>query len=72
MRIPERAPTPLDSLTQREKEILQLLVNGKSTQGMADHLSLSPRTVTTHIGNIMAKMDVNSRAELVAKALRKQ
>ena len=70
VKIPERTTAPLDQLTQRENEILQLLINGKSTQGMADHLSLSPRTVTTHIGNIMGKLGVSSRAELVAFALR--
>lgn len=62
----------VSNLTPREREILDLLINGESTQSMAEHLSLSPRTITTHIGNIMAKMDVNSRAELVAKALRNQ
>lgn len=60
----------LTSLTRREREILQLLIDGQSTRGMAEQLSVSPRTITTHIGNIMAKMGVSSRAELVAKALR--
>lgn len=57
-------------LTPREREILNLLCEGNSTQSLADRLSVSPRTVTTHIANIMAKYDVSSRAELVAKAMR--
>ncbi len=57
-------------LTPREREIVQLLTQGYSTRSMADHLSVSPRTITTHIGNIMAKMEVSSRAELVAKVMR--
>lgn len=57
-------------LTAREREILQLLVDGKSTRQMADILSISPRTVTTHLANMMAKMEVSSRSELVARALR--
>jgi DNA-binding CsgD family transcriptional regulator/Tfp pilus assembly protein PilF len=56
--------------TPREREIVQLLTQGYSTRSMADHLSVSPRTITTHIANIMAKMEVSSRAELVAKVMR--
>jgi DNA-binding CsgD family transcriptional regulator len=56
--------------TPREREIVQLLTQGYSTRSMADHLSVSPRTITTHIANIMAKMEVSSRAELVARVMR--
>lgn len=62
----------LKDLTAREREILNLLMAGQSTQAMADHLSLSPRTITTHIGNMMSKLEVSSRVELVAKALQAQ
>lgn len=62
-------PDPLTDLTVREREILDLLKAGHSTQSMADHLSLSPRTVTTHIGNMMSKVGVSSRVELIAKAV---
>lgn len=61
---------PTRDLTVREHEVLQLLVNGYSTQRMAHQLSVSPRTVTTHIGHIMNKMNVSSRAELLAAVLR--
>ena len=61
---------PLACLTPREREILQLLIQGHSTQGMADEMCVSPRTVTTHLANMMSKLGVSSRAELVAMALR--
>lgn len=59
-------------LTPRESEILHLLTEGHSTRSLADHLSVSPRTVTTHIANMMAKLEVSSRTELVAKAMRER
>lgn len=57
-------------LTPREHEVLRLLTEGQSTQAMAERLCLSPRTVTTHLSHIMAKLNVTTRAELVAKAMR--
>lgn len=64
-------PDPeLPQLTRREEEVLQLLINGYSTQDMAEQLSVSPRTVTTHLAHIMGKMNVSSRAELLAAVLR--
>lgn len=62
----------LPGLTPREQEVLQLLVDGHSTRSMASTLSVSPRTVTTHLANIMAKLDASSRAEVVAIALKQQ
>lgn len=66
--VPETPGLP--DLTPREREILQLLTEGHSTRSLADHLSVSPRTITTHIANMMAKLEVSSRTELVAKAMR--
>ncbi|MCA9833198.1 MAG: hypothetical protein KC435_04585 [Thermomicrobiales bacterium] len=60
----------LAQLTRREEEVLQLLINGHSTQEMAVQLSVSPRTVTTHLAHIMNKMNVSSRTELLAAVLR--
>lgn len=57
-------------LTAREKEILQQLVAGLTVKLIADKLSLSAMTVGTHVKNIYAKMQVNSRSEVVAKALK--
>jgi DNA-binding CsgD family transcriptional regulator len=59
-------------LTAREFDVLRLLVQGRSTQEIADELSVSPRTVTTHVGNILTKMGVNTRAAAVAMALQRK
>lgn len=50
--------------------MLQLAADDLSAPGIAHHLSLSPATVNTHFGHIYVKLDVNSRAGAVAKALR--
>jgi non-specific serine/threonine protein kinase len=57
-------------ITAREHEILRLIVEGKSNQQIADILSLSPRTVSTHITNIFAKLDVDSRTAAATWAMR--
>lgn len=61
------SPIPL---TPRERDVLQLAANDLSAPGIAQHLSLSPATVNTHFGHIYVKLDVNSRAGAVAKAMR--
>ena len=58
-------------LTSREREILQLLAEGKTTKEIATDLSLSAHTVDTHRSNIMRKLNVNSLAELILYAVRK-
>lgn len=58
------------ALTNREKEILNLLVAGLSPKMIADKLSLSHHTTITHTKNIYAKLQVHSRGEAVAKALK--
>lgn len=57
-------------LTARETEVLQLLAQGLSTQEVADALSISPRTVATHLTSILAKLCVSSRTAAVAYAMR--
>lgn len=59
-----------DSLTSREREILALLVDGASGAEMARRLSLSPHTVRTHVQNVLSKLQVHSRVEAVAYAVR--
>ncbi|MFQ5651085.1 MAG: response regulator [bacterium] len=59
-------------LTQREKEILQHLVNGMSKKHIADHLHISLYTVDTHLKNIYTKLQVHSQIDVVAKALRER
>jgi DNA-binding NarL/FixJ family response regulator len=58
-------------LTTREREILQLLAEGKSNKDVANILGLSLYTVETHRGNILQKLNLHSGAELVLYAVRK-
>jgi RNA polymerase sigma factor (sigma-70 family) len=53
------------SLTERERDVLQLLIEGKSNKEVARNLNLSPKTIERHRGNIMRKLNVGSFAELV-------
>lgn len=48
----------LERLTDREREVLSLMAEGHSNQGISDHLVLSPRTVERHIAHIFAKLDL--------------
>ncbi len=59
---------PLE-LTEREKEILKLIVDGLSNKEIADQLFISVRTVDTHRRNIMDKIEAKNTAELVRKAI---
>ncbi len=59
-------------LTEREKEILQLLAEGRSNKEVASTLDLSPNTVETHRTRIMQKLDLHSSAEIVLYAVRKK
>ncbi|HMR81605.1 MAG TPA: response regulator transcription factor [Niabella sp.] len=56
-------------LTEREKEILQLIVAEKTTKEIAEQLCLSEKTVETHRSNIMIKLDVRNIAGMVKKAI---
>jgi DNA-binding NarL/FixJ family response regulator len=58
-------------LTPREKEILQMLGEGKSNKEVAARLNLSPHTVETHRGNILEKLNLHSAAEMILYAVRK-
>jgi DNA-binding NarL/FixJ family response regulator len=57
-------------LSEKEKEVLKLLVDGLSYKMIADKTSLSVHTIHTHIKNIYQKLHVNSKGEAVAKALK--
>ena len=61
-----------DLLTDREKEILQLLAEGRSNKEVAGTLYLSTNTVETHRTRIMQKLDLHSAAEIVLYAVRKR
>jgi two-component system response regulator NreC len=60
-----------DLLTPRERELLQLIAEGKSNKDVANMLNLSPYTVETHRGNIMEKLNLHSVTELILYAVRK-
>ncbi len=55
-------------LTDREREVLQLIVDGHTTQSVADTLSISPHTATRHRANLMQKLSVHTQIELVRAA----
>jgi len=69
-----RAPRPHSGsrLTQRERQIAQLLAEGKSNWSVATILGISVKTVETHRSNIMRKLDLESIVELVHYAVRNQ
>jgi DNA-binding NarL/FixJ family response regulator len=58
-------------LTEREREVLGLLAEGRTQKQIAGDLSISSRTVGTHIQKLLVKAGVHSRAELVAQAFRR-
>lgn len=63
-------PAGFSRLTGREREVLQLLAEGKSRKEIADMLYLSPRTVETHRRQIMDKLNLRTNAELTKFAIR--
>jgi NarL family two-component system response regulator LiaR len=60
----------LDDLTEREREILQLLAEGMRNDDIAAKLFISPQTVQTHVRNILGKLRVHSKLEAVAFAVK--
>jgi DNA-binding NarL/FixJ family response regulator len=60
----------LNDLTEREREILQLLAEGKRNDGIAKQLYISPQTVQTHVRNILGKLRVHSKLEAVSFAVK--
>jgi DNA-binding NarL/FixJ family response regulator len=61
-------PAQLAELTEREREILQLVAAGLSNADIARRLVISPLTAKTHVARILAKLDCHDRAQLVALA----
>jgi two-component system response regulator NreC len=60
-----------ESLSEREREVFQLIAEGRSNKEMADLLFVSPSTIETHRAHIMEKLDLHSAAEIVLYAVRK-
>ena len=61
----------LEALTPREQEILELLAEGLTNDEIAEHLVISRHTVARHRENLMRKLDLHNRSELVKYAIRK-
>jgi DNA-binding NarL/FixJ family response regulator len=71
-----RSPHPLDTLSEREREVLGLVAEGLTDRGIAERLWLTPRTVETHVRHILMKLDLpagasnNRRVQAVLAYLR--
>lgn len=63
-------PAPGLNLTEREREVLTLMIEGLNNTQIAGRLSVSPSTIKSHVSNILAKLGVASRTEAVTLALR--
>ena len=57
-------------LTNREREVFELLIQNKSSKQIADELFISEKTVRNHISNVMQKLDVKGRAMAVIELIR--
>jgi DNA-binding NarL/FixJ family response regulator len=60
-----------ETLTQRERQVLKLLAEGKTSRDIAKYLGISLKTAMTHRSNLMGKLNLHSRAEVVKYAIRK-
>ncbi len=68
---PGATPRGFEELTEREREVLTLIAEGRNNQEIADALVISIKTVNRHRENIMAKLNLHSRVELVRYAIEK-
>ena len=67
----EIIPDPYETLTSREREILQMVAEGLSSAAIAKRLSISPRTAELHRGRMMNKLGLNNQTELIRYALKR-
>jgi len=65
----ERIRTHLKTLTAREREVMDLMIQGKQNKAIAQDLGVSPRTIEIHRARVMEKMEAHSVAELVRMML---
>lgn len=70
-KIETESTDPYDSLTTREREIMQLTAEGNSSSKIAEMLSISSRTVETHRTNLMRKLNLQNQADVIRYALRR-
>ena len=64
-----KGSSPLETLTTRERSILQLVAEGRTNRGAAEFLSVSPKTIEKHRASLMHKLGLRNAAELVLAAL---
>jgi DNA-binding NarL/FixJ family response regulator len=67
--VPEK-PTPIQDLSEREKEVLQLVATGQSNRDIAEALCVSAATVRSHLHNILGKLRLTNRVQAAAYVLR--
>lgn len=70
--ITNRPPAPGLDLTEREREVLTLMIEGLNNTQIAGRLNVSPSTIKSHVSNILSKLGVASRTEAVTLALRRR
>lgn len=66
--VPAAAAPPFPALSDREREVLNLVADGKTNPEIARELYLSPKTVRNHVSNIFTKLQVADRAHAIARA----
>ena len=72
VRLGESAEMPGETLTERENDILQLIVAGKGNKEIAAQLKLAEGTVKNYVSRILEKLNARSRTELAVKALNRR
>jgi len=65
------APDPYDELTDREKEVFQLSAEGMSSEEIAEFLTLSIHTISTHRRNLMGKLNIKNQGQLITCAIKR-
>ena len=68
----KRLRDPYDRLTDREKEVLKLIVEGYTAREIGDRLVISPKTVESYKGSLMNKLNIHNKTDLIKYALRKR
>jgi DNA-binding CsgD family transcriptional regulator len=66
-----RTSTGWESLTPRELEVARSIGDGLTNKQIAERFWLSPRTIQSHVGNVLAKLDLANRSEIAAEVARR-
>jgi DNA-binding NarL/FixJ family response regulator len=64
------APAPVEDLTERERDVIRLVAQGRSNSEIAEALVISDKTVKTHISNILSKLNLQDRTQLAIYAIK--